>query len=81
MQCRYRSCAEAERGRGAACRALTGNDGACGVSSLRLACIDVHAIVNALLSKHRTGCQWRLLPADVPPMSSVRSSFDTWSRD
>jgi hypothetical protein len=33
------------------CRALTGNDGACGVSSLRLAWIDVHAIVNALLSK------------------------------
>ena len=81
MQCRYRSCAEAERGRGAACRALTGNDGACGVSSLRLAWIDVHEIVNALRSKHRTGCQWRLLPADVPPMSSVRSSFDTWSRD
>ena len=43
--------------------------------------IDRRAIVNALLSKHRTGCQWRLLPADVPPMSSVRSSFDTWSRD
>jgi putative transposase len=48
---------------------------------LRLAWIDVHEIVNALRSKHRTGCQWRLLPADVPPMSSVRSSFDTWSRD
>jgi putative transposase len=48
---------------------------------LRLAWIDVRAIVNALPSKHRTGCQWRLLPADVPPMSSVRSSFDTWSRD
>jgi transposase len=43
--------------------------------------IDRRAIVNALRSKHRTGCQWRLLPADVPPMSSVRSSFDTWSRD
>jgi transposase len=62
-------------------RTPTGNNGACGVSSLRLAWIDVHEIVNALRSKHRTGCQWRLLPADVPPMSSVRSSFDTWSRD
>ncbi|WP_296755830.1 transposase [Roseiflexus sp.] len=43
----------------------------------------MRAIVNALPSKHRTGCQWRLLPADVPPMSSVRSSssFDPWNRD
>jgi putative transposase len=43
--------------------------------------IDLRAIVNVLLSNHRTGCQWRLLPADVPPMSSVRSYFDTWNRD
>ena len=26
------------------------------------------AIVNALRSKHRTACQWCLLPADFPPM-------------
>ncbi len=43
--------------------------------------IDRRAIVNALLGKHRTGCQWRMLPADVPPMSSVRSYFDKWNRD
>jgi len=43
--------------------------------------IDRRAIVNALLYKNRTGCQWRMLPADVPPMSSVRSYFDTWNRD
>jgi len=42
---------------------------------------DRRAIVNALLSKHRTGCQWRMLPNDVPPMSSVRYYFDTWNRD
>ncbi len=35
--------------------------------------IDRRAIVNALRSNHRTGCQWRMLPADFPPMSSVRS--------
>ncbi len=80
MQRRHRSCAEAERSRGAACRAPDG-PGAGGVSSLRLAWIDVHTIVNALISEHRTGCQWRLLPADVPPMRSIRSSFDTWGRD
>jgi transposase, IS4 family len=43
--------------------------------------IDRRAIVNALLYKHRTGCQWRMLPNDVPPMSSVRYYFDTWNRD
>jgi transposase len=43
--------------------------------------IDRRAIVNALLYKHRTGCQWRMLPKDVPPMSSVRYSFDKWNRD
>jgi len=43
--------------------------------------IDRRAIVNALLDKNRTGRQWRMLPNDVPPMSSVRSYFDTWNRD
>ncbi|WP_296757835.1 IS5 family transposase [Roseiflexus sp.] len=43
--------------------------------------IDLRAIVNALPYKHRRGCQWRLLPADFPPMSSVRSYFDPWNRD
>jgi len=43
--------------------------------------IDLRAIVNALLYKNRTGCQWRLLPADFPPMSSVRYYFDPWNRD
>ena len=43
--------------------------------------IDRRAIVNALRSKNRTGCQWRMRPKDVPPMSSVRSSFDKWNRD
>ena len=43
--------------------------------------IDRRAIVSALRSKNRTGCQWRMRPKDVPPMSSVRSSFDKWNRD
>ncbi len=43
--------------------------------------IDRRAIVNALLSTNRTGCQWRMRPNDVPPMSSIRSYFDTWNRD
>ena len=43
--------------------------------------INLRAIVNALLYKNRTGCQWRLLPADFPLMSSVRYYFDKWNRD
>ena len=42
---------------------------------------DRRAIVNALRYKHRTGCQWRMLPNDGPPMRSVRSSFDPWNRE
>ncbi len=38
-------------------------------------------IVNAMLYENHTGCQWRILPNDVIPMSSVRYYFDTWNRD
>jgi putative transposase len=43
--------------------------------------IDLRAIVNALLYKNRTGCQWRLLPADFPPMGAIRYYFDKWNAD
>lgn len=43
--------------------------------------IDLRAIVHALIYKHRTGCQWRMLPRDVPPISAGRYSFDQWRRD
>ncbi len=38
-------------------------------------------VVNALLYKNRTGCQWRMLPIDFPPHSSVRYYFDTWRQE
>ena len=43
--------------------------------------IDLRAIVNALIYKNRTGCQWRLIPADFPPMGAIRYYFDTWTAD
>lgn len=43
--------------------------------------IDLRAIVNALLYKNRTGCQWRFLPADFPPMGAIRYYFDKWTAD
>jgi transposase len=43
--------------------------------------IDLRAIVNALIYKNRTGCQWRFLPADFPPMGAIRYYFDKWNAD
>jgi transposase len=43
--------------------------------------IDRCVIVSALRSKNRTARQWRMRPNDIPPMRSVRSSFDPWNRD
>lgn len=43
--------------------------------------IDLRSIVNALVYKNRTGCQWRLLPADFPPSGAVRYYFDKWNAD
>jgi transposase len=36
---------------------------------------------NALRYQNRTGCQWELLPHDLPPTGAVRYSFDVWKRD
>lgn len=43
--------------------------------------VDRRAIVNALLSLNRTGCQWRLLPTDFPNWNTVRYYFDQWTLD
>ena len=38
-------------------------------------------IVNALLYVSRTGCQWRLLPHDLPYWKTVYTYFRTWRLD
>ena len=38
-------------------------------------------IVNALLYVTRTGCQWRLLPKDLPPWRIVYWYFMAWKKD
>lgn len=40
--------------------------------------VDLRAVVNALLYILATGCQWRLLPRDFPPRSSVQYYFYLW---
>ena len=39
---------------------------------------DFRAVVDALLYMARTGCQWRQLPHDFPPYSTVQHYFYAW---
>lgn len=38
-------------------------------------------IINALFYQNRTGCQWQLLPHDLPPWSAVYYYFKLWRDD
>jgi len=41
--------------------------------------IDTRAVVNALLYRLRTGCQWRLLPCEYPRWQVVYYHFSHWN--
>jgi len=43
--------------------------------------VDERAIVDGLMYILSTGCQWRALPKDLPPRSTVHDYFDLWSWD
>jgi putative transposase len=40
---------------------------------------DLRAVVNAILYMAATGCQWRQLPREFPPYSTVQEYFYRWS--
>ena len=42
---------------------------------------DLRAVVNAILYMASTGCQWRQLPKEFPPYSTVQGYFYEWSRE
>jgi len=42
---------------------------------------DLRAVVNAILYMAATGCQWRQLPKELPPYSTVQEYFYRWSHD
>jgi transposase len=42
---------------------------------------DMREVVNALLYLNRAGCQWDMLPHDLPPKSTVYDSFAAWRDD
>ena len=42
---------------------------------------DLRSVVNAILYVLMTGCQWRALPKDFPPRSTVQGYFYRWRDD
>jgi putative transposase len=40
--------------------------------------VDLRAVIDAILYVLATGCQWRALPKDFPPRSTVQYYFYTW---
>ena len=43
--------------------------------------VDLREVLNALLYVLSTGCQWRAIPKDLPPRSTVHGYFDLWTWD
>jgi putative transposase len=41
---------------------------------------DMREVVHAIFYVRRGGCQWRLLPKELPPYQTVYHSFWTWRR-
>lgn len=42
---------------------------------------DLRSVMNAILYIASTGCQWRQLPREFPPYSTVQGYFYAWSRE
>ena len=43
--------------------------------------VNLREVVNGLMYILSTSCQWRALPKDLPPRSTVYDYFDLWSWD
>jgi transposase len=43
--------------------------------------VDVREVVNGLMYVLSSGCQWRAIPKDLPPRSTVHGYFDLWTWD
>ncbi len=43
--------------------------------------VDMRQVVNGLMYVLSTGCQWRAIPKDLPPKSTVYGYFDLWTYD
>ena len=43
--------------------------------------VDVREVVDGLMDVLSTGCQWRAIPKDLPPRSTVYDYFELWDYD
>ncbi len=43
--------------------------------------VDIREIVNGLMYILGSGCQWRDIPKDLPPRSTIHDYLDRWSYD
>jgi transposase len=43
--------------------------------------VDVREVMNGIMYVLSTGCQWRAIPKDLPPRSTVHDYLDLWSYD
>ena len=43
--------------------------------------VDVRAVVQGLMYVLSTGCQWRAVPKDLPPRSTLHKYFQRWEWD
>jgi transposase len=43
--------------------------------------VDVRAVVNGVMYILSTGCQWRYIPKDLPPRSTVNDYWKLWEWD
>jgi transposase len=43
--------------------------------------VNLREVVNALMYVLSTGCQWRAIPKDLPPRSTVYGYFELWTWD
>jgi transposase len=43
--------------------------------------VDMRAVVNSVMYILSTGCQWRYLPKDLPPRSTVHDYLSLWAWD
>jgi transposase len=43
--------------------------------------VDAREVVNGIMYVPSTGCQWRYVPKDLPPKSTLDDYFDLWTHD
>jgi putative transposase len=43
--------------------------------------VDIRAVCNGIFYHLKTGCQWRMLPRDYPPYSTVYFYYRSWQVD